>query len=83
MPHKTDGMKLSDFLTVGEAAGVLGVSASTLRHWDRTSKLKSTRHPINGYRLYRREDLRDLLDHLVSSPKVITETGNPLESSAG
>lgn len=52
---------ISDFLTVSEAAEVLGVTAGTLRYWDRTGKLKPVRHPLNGYRLYRREDLDALL----------------------
>jgi MerR family transcriptional regulator, copper efflux regulator len=49
------------YVTVGEAAGFLGVSTTTLRNWDRSGKLKAYRHPINGYRLYRREDLEALL----------------------
>ena len=52
---------LKDYLTVGEAASLLGVSATTLRNWDRSGKLRAHRHPINGYRLYRREDLEALL----------------------
>lgn len=52
---------LRDFLTISEAAQILGVCAATLRQWDRTGKLKSVRHPINGYRLYRRTDLDALL----------------------
>ena len=52
---------LTDYLTVGEAASFLGVSTTTLRNWDRSGKLKAHRHPINGYRLYRREDLEALL----------------------
>ncbi|MGD0541899.1 MAG: helix-turn-helix domain-containing protein [Tepidisphaeraceae bacterium] len=52
---------LSDFLTVQEAASRLGVSASTLRNWDRAGKLKARRHPINGYRLYSAEELEKLL----------------------
>lgn len=55
---------LGDFLTVSEAASTLGVSPSTLRNWDRAGKLKATRHPINGYRLYRREDLAKLIGQL-------------------
>ena len=55
---------LGDFLTVSEAASTLGGSPSTLRNWDRAGKLKATRHPINGYRLYRREDLPRLIDQL-------------------
>jgi len=52
---------LGEFLTVGEAAKFLGVSASTLRNWDRAGKVVAIRHPVNGYRLYRREDLEKLL----------------------
>lgn len=53
---------LSSYLTVGEAAGRLGASASTLRNWDRTGKLKARRHPVNGYRLYLRDDIDKLLE---------------------
>ena len=52
---------MSDYLTVQEAAARLGVSASTLRNWDRDGKLKARRHPINGYRLYASDDLEKLL----------------------
>jgi excisionase family DNA binding protein len=52
---------LSDYLTVRKAAQMLGVSVSTLRNWDRSGKLKPVRHPVNGYRLYRTEDLERLL----------------------
>lgn len=52
------------YLTVKEAARLLGVSRDTLRNWDRADKLKPVRHPINRYRLYRREDLEGLLKQL-------------------
>ncbi len=58
---KNEAGKLDEYLTVAQAAEVLGVSPSTLRNWDRTGKLKAARHPINDYRLYRREDLEGLL----------------------
>ena len=58
---RAEPSKLDEYLTVSEAAGFLGVSASTLRNWDRVGKLKSVRHPINRYRLYRRADLETLL----------------------
>jgi DNA (cytosine-5)-methyltransferase 1 len=48
-------------MTVSQAAQFLGVSASTLRNWDRAGKLVAIRHPVNGYRLYRKEDLIALL----------------------
>ena len=52
---------IADYLTVSAAARLLGVSASTLRNWDRSGKLKAARHPLNKYRLYRRDDLEALL----------------------
>ncbi len=57
-------MGIDEYLTVGEAADILGVSRSTLRNWDRSGKLKAYRHPINRYRLYRREDLEHLLQRI-------------------
>ena len=53
--------KLDEYLTVAQAAGFLGVSASTLRNWDRSGKLLAIRHPVNGYRLYRRGDRERML----------------------
>ena len=53
--------RIQDYVTVARAAELLGVSASTLRNWDRSGKLKAARNPMNGYRLYRREDIEALL----------------------
>ena len=43
---------MNKFMTIGQAAEKLGVSSQTLRRWDKTEKLKSTRHPINNFRVY-------------------------------
>jgi excisionase family DNA binding protein len=53
---------LGEYLTVKEAAALLGVSTKTLRNWDRAGKFKPRRHPVNGYRLYRNEELQALLE---------------------
>ncbi|TXH20892.1 MAG: helix-turn-helix domain-containing protein [Mycobacterium sp.] len=45
------------FLRVAEAATYLGVSAQTLRRWDRDGTLKALRRPGSDYRYYRRADL--------------------------
>jgi len=50
-----------EFLTVKEAAKQLGVSVMTLHRWDAKGRLKSYRHPINNYRLYKGADLNKLL----------------------
>jgi excisionase family DNA binding protein len=52
---------LQEYLTIREAADLVGVSPSTLRAWDRAGKLKAARNPMNRYRLYRKEDIVALL----------------------
>lgn len=47
-------------VTIKEAAEYLGVAEVTLRRWDEAGKFTATRHPINGYRLYRVKDLERL-----------------------
>lgn len=54
-------MNLRDYLKIKEAAALLGVAPNTLRNWERAGKFKSFRHPINGYRLYKRTDLEAVL----------------------
>jgi len=46
-----------DYLQVGEAAEYVGVSAQTLRRWDRDGRLTAVRRPGSSYRYYRRADL--------------------------
>jgi len=55
---------LEDSVRVGEAATILGVSTKTLRNWDRMGKLKARRHPVNGFRIYLREELQNLLNQV-------------------
>lgn len=56
--------KLSDYLTVAQAAKLLGVSKDTLRRWDKAGKLTARRHPVTRYRLYLREELEAFLRQL-------------------
>ena len=58
-----------DFLTIKEADEFLGVTATTLRNWDRREKLVPVRHPVNGYRLYRKSDLEKLLASIVKKER--------------
>lgn len=53
-----------DYITIKEASELLGVSTKTLRRWDFQGKVKSIRHPINSYRLYRRGQLEKILRSL-------------------
>ncbi len=61
-------MKTDEFLLVKEAAEVLGVSANTIRAWAAAGKLQEYRHPVNNYRLFRREEVDRLLQQ-ISTPK--------------
>jgi len=60
-------LNLADYLTVGEAAEQLSVSRSTLRNWDKAGRLRPYRHPVNGYRLYLREELERLLGQIMKA----------------
>ena len=53
--------KLRNYLRIAEAAEYLGVSPNTLRNWENAGKLLAHRHPVNHYRLFRREELEALL----------------------
>ena len=54
-------MNIKDYMTIKEAAELLGVDKTTLRRWDKAGKLKPYRHPLNKYRLYKKTDLEQLL----------------------
>jgi len=56
--------KISDFLRISEAAEYLGVSPNTLRNWENAGKITAHRHPVNDYRLFKKEDLDALLEML-------------------
>jgi DNA repair protein RadD len=45
------------FLRIGAAASYVGVSAQTLRRWDKEGRIEAVRQPGNQYRYYRRADL--------------------------
>jgi DNA (cytosine-5)-methyltransferase 1 len=53
--------RLDSYLKIQEAATFLGVAPNTLRNWGREEKIPEFRHPVNGYRLYRRCDLEEIL----------------------
>ena len=56
--------KLDSFLTVAEAAELLGVSPNTIRNWGKAGKITEYRHPINNYRLFKSEELEELLEEV-------------------
>lgn len=61
--------KLSDYLRISEAAAYLGVSPNTLRNWVNAGKIAAIRHPVNDYRLFKKEDLDVLLRQVAAWSK--------------
>ena len=57
---------MDDFLTLNEAAEILGKSKETLRRWDREGKLQAVREPMSNYRVYSREQLNIFNDFIKS-----------------
>ncbi len=49
------------YITIKKAANILGVSELTLRNWDNNGKFPAGRHPISNYRVYKVEDIEELL----------------------
>lgn len=48
---------MNKLIKIKEAAEILGVNPETLRRWDRQGKLKTKRHPMNNYRVYKLGDV--------------------------
>lgn len=59
----------NDYITIGDAAKFLGVTAETLRNWDKAGKLVAYRHPINQYRLYSKATLVKLIQRIENDHK--------------
>ena len=60
--------KLKDYLRISEAAEYLGVSPNTLRNWENAGKIVAHRHPVNSYRLFKKQDLYALLKQVQEPP---------------
>ncbi len=55
---------MEKYLSISQAADILNVSTETLRRWDNSGKFKSSRHPINNYRVYSDEQVNNLVEEL-------------------
>lgn len=59
-------MEYKKYVSVKEAAYILGVSPLTLRNWDKSGKFPASRHPMNNYRVYKTDDLLQIIDDIES-----------------
>ena len=55
---------LQNLMTIAQAAEYVGVTPLTLRNWDKSGKLKAVRNPLNGYRMYDKDELDKFLVQL-------------------
>ena len=58
------------FLLVKQASELLGVSANTVRAWALLGKLQEYRHPVNNYRLFKRDEVQALLEQITNPEPV-------------
>jgi type I restriction enzyme M protein len=76
------GFMAEAFVSVKDAASLLGVSTATLRNWDKAGKLSPRRHPVNGYRLYDRREIEALRAQtsLFEAPEPTRSGATPLDA---
>ncbi len=55
---------MEKYLSISQAAEILSISPETLRRWDNSGKFKSSRHPINNYRVYSEEQVFNLVEEM-------------------
>lgn len=53
---------MKQYYSINEFSKILGVSAQTLRNWDKKGKLKPHHTSTNGYRYYSQEQLNQVLN---------------------
>lgn len=53
-------MSEDEYLPIGEAAALIGVSVDTLRRWEREERIKALRLPT-GHRRFKRSDIEALI----------------------
>lgn len=57
-------MEYKKYITIKEAAYILGVSPLTLRNWDKNGKFPAQRHPMNNYRVYKAEAIIKVIEDI-------------------
>ena len=55
---------MEKYLSISQAAEILNISPETLRRWDKSGRFKSSRHPINNYRVYSEERVLSLVEEM-------------------
>jgi DNA-binding transcriptional MerR regulator len=64
-------MRHKRYITINQAAEMIGVTPLTLRNWDKSGKLVALRNPFNNYRIYKKEDIDLFLRKIESKRKIM------------
>ena len=62
-------MTKKEYITIQEAAGLLGVTAQTLRTWESKGELVPYRNPINNYRMYKVGQIEEFIEQMANERK--------------
>jgi DNA (cytosine-5)-methyltransferase 1 len=60
-------MVTNKYLSLSEAAKLIGKSKETLRRWDKEGVLTAVREPVSNYRVYKKKDVLALMGNLFES----------------
>ncbi len=55
------------YISIKEAAKILGISPLTLRNWDKKGILSAYRNPVNNYRVYKLDQVEMFLRRVENS----------------
>lgn len=55
---------MKEYVSLSEAARLIGKSKETLRRWDKEGILSAVREPVSNYRVYRKADVQALMGSL-------------------
>jgi len=53
-----------EFVLVSEAAEMLGVCPNTIRSWGANGNITEYRHPVNDYRMFKRQEIERLINKM-------------------
>lgn len=65
---------MEEYLSLSEAADLIGKSKETLRRWDNEGKLTAFREPMSNYRIYKKLDVLNLFDQYISNEEFKTDS---------
>ena len=66
-------------ISIGKTAQILGISIDTLRRWDASGRLKSTRSGLHGHRYYLQSDIDEFLQDIKLLARSWASTTKPAE----